>query len=339
MDPDRMGLVAIKTLPGPLYEPEQPLSGFANNKYRECDYDSDSSFASLGQNAPTGLTTGRPRSHTLPNPKTGGTSSHGKSSTSSLPRSRRNDSDARDLAPAQPPTEHSKNDHLITDSHSTVSEGEGLGRRRQAQSSQHKGQQTGGLHMHSRIGRAQAHPGSNPHTSERQLVEGFRSPGGWQTRVSKRSVSCVLSPKSIQEQEPEKKRRRDPKASLRTEVDKHEVTQGSDRVTSSHGPQSAMLEHIINIANRSGDMSVAAASNAKKQVADEGQTSEAYAESVEDHVKTDHREMGPMKKQRMRGLAKLGVQRKMKQEQHGDDSPALSGAAAMRKRARISPKL
>ncbi|KAL2881762.1 hypothetical protein SGCOL_002917 [Colletotrichum sp. CLE4] len=333
-----MGLVAIKTLPGPLYEPEQPLSGFANNKYHECDYDSDSSFASLGQNAPTGLT-GRPRSHTLPNPKTGGTSSHGKSSTSGLARSRRNDSDARDLAPAQPPTKHNKNDHLITGSHCTVSEGEGLGRRRQAQSSQHKDQQTGGLHMHSRIGRAHVHPGNNPHTSERQIIEGFRSPGGWQTRVSKRSVSCVLSPKSIQEQEPGKKRRRDSKASLRTEVDKHEATQGSDRLASSHGPQSAMLEHIINIANRSGDMSLADASNAGKQIADGGQTTEPYAESVEDHVKTVHREMGPMKKQRMRGLAKLGVQRKMKQQQHDDDFPALSGAAAMRKRAKISLKL
>ncbi|KXH58511.1 hypothetical protein CNYM01_12003 [Colletotrichum nymphaeae SA-01] len=336
MDPDRMGLVAIKTLPGPLYEPEQPLPGFANSKY-EGEYDSDDSFASLRKNAPTGLTTGRPRSHTLPNSKTGGTPNYGSSPMSDLLRSRRNDSGARGPASVQPPAERSRNDHSIIDRNCPMSEGEGMDRHRQ------KDRQTCGSYTHSRIGRAQVHPGNNPYTSERQLVEGLRSPGGWHTPVSKRSASSILSPKSIQDQEPEKKRRRDQKAPPRTELNKHEVTQGSDRGMSSHRnnirPRSAMLEHIITIANRSDDTSVASTSDAKTRVADEKQTPEAYAESVEDHVKILHREMGPMKKQRMKGLAKLGTQRKMKKEHHDDDSPALSGATAASKRASFLPKL
>ncbi|KXH28925.1 hypothetical protein CSIM01_03575 [Colletotrichum simmondsii] len=336
MDPDRMGLVAIKTLPGPLYEPEQPLPGFANSKY-EGEYDSDDSFASLRKNAPTGLKTGRPRSHTLPNSKTGGTPNYGKSPTSNLLRSRRNDTGAPDPASAQPPTERSRNDHSIIDRNCPMSEDEGMDRHRQ------KDRQTCGSHTHSRIGRAQVHPGNNPYTSERQLVEGLRSPGGWHTPLSKRSASSILSPKSIVDQEPEKKRKRDQKAPPRTELNKHGVTQGSDRVMSSQGnnirPRSAMLEHIITIANRSGDMSVANTSDAKTRVADERQTPEAYAESVEDHVKILHRDMGPMKKQRMKGLAKLGTQRKMKKEHHDDDSPALSGATAASKRASFLPKL
>ncbi|KAK1503797.1 hypothetical protein CABS01_09186 [Colletotrichum abscissum] len=244
MDPDTLGLVAIKTLPGPLYEPEQPLSGFANSKY-EGGYDSDDSFASLSKNAPTGLTT----------------------------------------VPVVLP---------------------------------------------------------QPNLPLNVLVEGLRSPGGWHTPVSKRSASSILSPKSNEDQETEKKRRRDQTAPPRTEVNKHGVTRGSERVMSSHGnhvrPRSAVLEHIITIANRSGDMSVANTSDAKTRVADERQTPEAYAESVEDHVKILHREMGPMKKQRMKGLAKLGTQRKMKKEHH-DDSSALSGATAPSKRASFLPKL
>ncbi|KAK1536363.1 uncharacterized protein CCOS01_01683 [Colletotrichum costaricense] len=341
MDPDTLGLVAIKTLPGPLYEPEQPLSGFANSKY-EGGYDSDDSFASLSKNAPTGLTTGRPRSHTLPNSKTGRTPNYGKSPTLNLLRSRKadllagSDSSARDPAPAQPTTERSRNDHSITDRNCPISKGEGMDRHRQ------KDRQTCSSHTHSRIGRAQVQLGNNPHTSERQLVEGLRSAGGWHTPVSKRSASSILSPKSIEDQETEKKRRRDQTAPPRTEVNKHEVTRGSERVMSSHGnhvrPRSAVLEHIITIANRSGDMSVANTSDAKTRVADERQTPEAYAESVEDHVKILHREMGPMKKQRMKGLAKLGTQRKMKKEHH-DDSSALSGATAPSKRASFLPKL
>ncbi|KAL0778681.1 hypothetical protein CaCOL14_004939 [Colletotrichum acutatum] len=331
-----MGLVAIKTLPGPLYEPEQPLLGFANSKY-EGEYDSDDSFASLRKNAPAGSTTGRRRSHTHPNPKTGETPSHGKSSTSNLLRSRRNDSSTRDPAPAQPPTQRSRNDTSMIDRNSPVSEGGGIARHSQ------KDRQTCGSHTHSRIGRAQVHPANNPHTSERQLVEGLRSPGGWLTRVPKRSASSNLSPKSIRGQEPEKKRRRDQKAPSRTELNKHEVTQGSDRVKSSHGdnirPRSAILEHIITIANKSGDTPVANTSDAETRVAYEKQTPEAYAESVEDHVKILHREMGPMKKQRMKGLATLGTQRKMKKEHHEDDSSALSGATAASMRASFLPKL
>ncbi|KAK1524695.1 hypothetical protein CPAR01_13643 [Colletotrichum paranaense] len=335
MDPDTLGLVAIKTLPGPLYEPEQPLPGFANSKY-EGGYGSDDSFASLSKNAPTGLTTGRPRSHTLPNSKTGGTPNYAKSPTSNLLRSIRSDSGARDPAPTQPSTERSRNNHSITDRNCPISKGEGMDRHRQ------KDRQTCSSHTHSRIGRAQVQPGNNPHTSERQLVERLRSPGGWHTPVSKRSASSILSPKSIEDQETEKKRRRNQTAPPRTEVNKHEVTRGSERVMSSHGnhvrPRSAVLEHIITIANRSGDMSVANTSDAKTRVADERQTPEAYAESVEDHVKILHREMGPMKKQRMKGLAKLGTQRKMKKEHH-DDSSALSDATAPSKRASFLPKL
>ncbi|OHE94440.1 hypothetical protein CORC01_10259 [Colletotrichum orchidophilum] len=289
-DPDTLSLVAIKNLPGPLYEPERPMSGFDNNKLK---------------------------SPTLSMSTTADASSYVKSPTSPLFQSRKLGCDTHDPASVKPPIAQNKMYHPMTGNRCPMSEGEELARRQQATTSQYKDRQAGGSHMPSRIGRAQVHPGNNPASSERQLVEGLRSPGGWHTRNPKRSVSCVLSPKSIQEQEPEKKRIRDKEASLRTEVNNRQRTKGSGWATSSHRNNPTP----------------------RNPVADVWETPEVYVESVEDHVKTLHRAIGPMKRQRLEGMARLNMQRKFKKEQHSDDgSPALSSTAATTKRASGLPK-
>ncbi|KAK2058477.1 hypothetical protein LY76DRAFT_57065 [Colletotrichum caudatum] len=156
-------------------------------------------------------------------------------------------------------------------------------------------------------GRARVQLGRNPIPSERQLVKEFQSPNDWPGRNHKRRVSFFLSPESIQEDKPEKKRARDKRFEPEPVIDKLQ-TDGSHGTTaffqsSNVESQSVMLKHNLNIVSSSNDTRVANASDTDNRLIDRQQTPDGYAENGEDHVKTLHRSMGPMRKRRLCGLA------------------------------------
>ncbi|KAK2034226.1 hypothetical protein LX32DRAFT_444511 [Colletotrichum zoysiae] len=163
-------------------------------------------------------------------------------------------------------------------------------------------------------GRAPIQLGSNPAPSERQLVEEFQFSNDWSDSNHKRRISSFLSPGSIQEDEPERKRARDKRLEPETVIDKLQTdglhdTAAIFRSSNVESP-AVMLKHNINI-----------------------QTPDGYAENVGDHVKTLHRSMGPMKKKRLGGLAQLKLQRELRKEQPNEYSskpPDTVGTAGRR---------
>ncbi|KAK2046339.1 hypothetical protein LZ31DRAFT_204968 [Colletotrichum somersetense] len=185
--------------------------------------------------------------------------------------------------------------------------------------------------------RARVQLGGNPAPSERQLVEEFQYPNDWSDRNHKRRISSFLSPESIQEDEPEKKRARDKRLEPETVIDKLQTDGLHDTAaifqSSNVELQSVMLKHNLNIVSSSNDTSVANASDTDNRFTDRQQTPDGYAENVGDHVETLHRSMGPMKKRRLGGLAQLKLQRELKKEQPDEYSskpPDTVGTAGRR---------
>ncbi|KAK1597190.1 uncharacterized protein LY79DRAFT_697393 [Colletotrichum navitas] len=325
VDPSTLGLIPIKTLPGPLYEEQYPVTKFANTKYSAETGSMPSS--PIEKDARAGLRMGRRRSRTLPSPHRAGALDRGIAAASAAHHSRGlgTGSGYRGSIPSQLLNDPKESNHIPTGDYCPPSKHELYGRHRQAREPRGPVPQPDGPRTPIRKGGARVQPGRNSPLSEKQLVGELRFSNGWPDRARKRRVSSFRSPKSIQEDGPEKKRVRDKRFEPETAMSKRQTTGRQDPTgffqPSNVESRSVMRKHNVNIASSSSGTSVTCASGTDSRLIDRQHTSDGYAESVEDHVKTLHRSMGPMKKRRLGGLAQLKVQRELKKERP-DECPS-----------------
>ncbi|KAK1976151.1 hypothetical protein LZ30DRAFT_321284 [Colletotrichum cereale] len=289
-----------------MYEEKYPVTKLANAKYAAAAGSIPSS--PVGKDAGTGLRMGRRRSRTLPTPRTVGAPDRDIAATSAAHHSRGTDNDCRGPIPSHLLDGPKEGSYFPTGDYCSLSKDEVSGRHRQAGELRSPVPQPGSPRTPIRKGRARVQPGRNPLLFERQLVEEFRSPNGWPDSNHKRRASSFLSPKSIQEDEPEKKRVRDKRFESETVIGKRQPTEPYDPTafvrSGNVEMQPVMLKHIVDIVSSSNGTNMANASGKNNRL----------AENVEDHVKILHRSMGPMKKRRLGGLAQLKLQRELKKE-------------------------
>ncbi|WQF75177.1 hypothetical protein CDEST_00191 [Colletotrichum destructivum] len=233
VDPSTLGLVPINTLPGPLYEPEFRVAEFANAKYAAA-IETDSSSRTW-VNARIGLKMGRRRSQTLPEPNTGNAANRSLSAASAECRdhgfldptntfSRLTDAHQgtgthhSDIFQAKSLVKPNEESQASNDHYWPLSEDEASARNIRDAKSRYDTLPSGSP----RKSRAQVQSGCNPLMSEKQTVEGLGYPGSWREN-QKRTVTSFLSPKSIQEEEPEKKRVRNERSEPKTGTAKKQL--------------------------------------------------------------------------------------------------------------------
>ncbi|KAI8250076.1 hypothetical protein K4K56_009969 [Colletotrichum sp. SAR 10_98] len=165
-------------------------------------------------------------------------------------------------------------------------------------------------HTPMRKGRARVFTGNLQPVSETKIVEGFRSPDGWR-RAPKRIAERVLSPLSYNKG-PKRKRSVKRTEQKSRSGNQNQRAKGRDTVAGQNA-QSTMVQHIVNIADRlDGNEAVAASDQDSNEEDDE--SPRGYTHNASDHVKTQHRPMGPMEKKRRSGIARLQNQREAKKE-------------------------
>ncbi|KAF9877941.1 hypothetical protein CkaCkLH20_04517 [Colletotrichum karsti] len=259
LDSGAVGLKSITSYPGPLEKTGAPLPVFK------------------GTNQSTTPILGRRRSSTLPNPSIETTPFY-------------DGAEARetcvDLCPSasgrQPNRDTNRSAESVAVS-GALSEGDEPSDRRSQASSV---RQLSEFRTPKRKGKAHMHLGALQVGGERDIVQEFRSPGGW-VSARKRPAERVLSPVSYH-QGPERKRSVKRHVPKEQDHDEPQITEQRDPDVS-HDPR--------------------------------GQESDlrSYASNTSDHVKTHHRPMGPIEKRRKIGLAQLENQREVKKERRSEE--------------------
>ncbi|KAH9230572.1 hypothetical protein K456DRAFT_39528 [Colletotrichum gloeosporioides 23] len=297
VDPNTLGLIPINTLPGPLYEPNFPVARVPD-RGSYAGFPHDNSPLTNSHSTPTRAAGSRRRSNTLPNPPTVNELDHGDSQF---------DESCVDFCPSTPGLHQSidiQNRASPVVVSQTLSDDEGSAHRRSTF------RQLEDPHTPIRKGRARVFTGNLQPVSETKIVEGFRSPDGWR-RAPKRIAERVLSPLSYNKG-PERKRSVKRTEQKSRSGNQNQRAKGRDTVVGQNA-QSTMVQHIVNIADRLDGNEAVAASDQDSNGEDD-ESPRGYTHNASDHVKTQHRPMGPMEKKRRSGIAQLQNQREAKKE-------------------------
>ncbi|KAI8307083.1 hypothetical protein K4K59_011173 [Colletotrichum sp. SAR11_240] len=253
-----------------------------NDQYRGsyAGFPHDNPPLTNSQSTPTREAGSRRRSNTLPNPPTVNELDHGDPQF---------DESCADYCPSTPGLYQSidiQNRASPAVVSQTLSDDEGSACRRSTF------QQSEDPHTPMRKGRARVFTGNLQPVSETKIVEGFSPLSYNKGPERKRSVKRT-----------EQKSR---------SGNQNQRAKGRDTVAGQNA-QSTMVQHIVNIADRLDGNEAVAASDQDSNGEDD-ESLRGYTHNASDHVKTQHRPMGPMEKKRRSGIAQLQNQREAKKE-------------------------